>query len=201
MSLKSKKTFLRMPAIGLVLLLVLSPVRTDAAATTTLSKSSTVTGNASVIAALSKGSGTFVMDHPTNPRNWLLYHSFVESPDVMNIYDGIATLNGEGNATIELPNYFLALNKDFRYLATPVGTSMPNLHLGSEVRRHFFGLFGTAVIEIAGGNSGGRVSWQVTGIRHDPFILAYPIIPEVLKGPGQLADQGQYLFPEFSRQY
>ncbi len=167
-----------------------------AASTITITKNSTVTGSATVGGALSKGSGTFMIDHPLDPKNKLLYHSFVESPDVKNVYDGIATLDGKGEATIELPTYFLALNVDFRYLATPIASPMPNLYLASEVHPKFFGLFGTPVLGIAGGAAGGRVSWQVTGIRHDPFILAHPIMPEVDKGPGQLVDKGQYVCPE-----
>ena len=162
----------------------------------TLTKSSTVTGTARIGGALTKGSGTFVIDHPLNPKNWLLYHSFVESPDVMNIYDGIITLDKNGEATIELPAYFLALNKDFRYLATAVGQQMPSLYLSSEVKKRFFGS-GLPVMKIAGGVPNGKVSWQVTGIRHDVFIEQNPIVPEVEKGPDQLVDKGQYLFPEF----
>ncbi|NQV92954.1 hypothetical protein HQ403_00470, partial [Candidatus Kaiserbacteria bacterium] len=40
-----------------------------------------------------------------------------------------------------------------------------------------------------------RVSWQVTGIRHDPYILANPIEVEVEKGPDQLVDKGEYVHP------
>ena len=162
----------------------------------TLSQSTTITGSASVLGTISKGSGTFVIDDPLDPKNKLLYHSFVESPDVMNIYDGIAQLDSGGSATITLPDYFLALNKDFRYLATPVGQSMPNLYISSEVHRRFW-IFRQIIMKVSGGAAGGRVSWQVTGIRHDPFIVANPIIPEVDKGPGQLVDKGTYLFPEF----
>ncbi len=165
--------------------------------TITLSKNSTVTGGAAVLGALSKGSGTFVIDDPLDPKNKLLYHSFVESPDVKNIYDGIATLDNSGKVTVTLPGYFFALNKDFRYLATPIGQPMPNLYLSSGVHKSFFGLFGSPVLTIAGGAAGGKISWQVTGIRHDPFILAHPIIPEVAKGPGQLVGKDQFLFPEF----
>ncbi len=161
---------------------------------TTLTKSSTVTGNASVIAALSKGSGTFVLDHPLDPKNKLLYHSFVESPDVMNIYDGIATLDKNGKATVALPDYFLVLNKDFRYLVTPLGASMPNLHLSVGVRKRFFGFFGTPSFKLAGGSPGQKISWQVTGIRHDPFILKYPITVEVEKGPDTIVDKGKCIF-------
>ena len=65
---------------------------------------------------IGKGAGSFVIDHPLDPRNKLLYHSFLESPDVKNIYDGVATLDKNGEAVIKLPRYFEALNKDFRSL-------------------------------------------------------------------------------------
>ncbi len=155
-----------------------------------------VTGQLSILGSLAKGSGSFLIDHPLDPKNKLLYHSFVESPDVKNIYDGIATLDRDGKAVVELPAYFLTLNKDFRYLATAIGQSMPKLHLSKEVQPRFFGLFGKPVFRIAGGVPGGRVSWQITGIRHDPFIVDNPIVPEVEKGPGQIVDKGEYICPE-----
>lgn len=162
----------------------------------TFSNTTTVTGSASILGALSKGSGTFVIDHPLDPKNKLLYHSFVESPDVKNMYDGVAELNENGEATIELPGYFLALNYDFRYLATPIGNAMPNLFLKKEVKKRFFGFFGTPVFKISGGTPGGRVSWQVTGIRHDTYIEANPITVEVQKGPDELVDMGEYICSE-----
>ncbi len=162
----------------------------------TFTKSTTVTGTVNVVGTLSKGSGTFAIDHPLDPKNKLLYHSFVESPDVMNIYDGIAVLDENGEATIVLPDYFLALNKDFRYLATPIGAAMPNLHIAAGVHRRAW-LFGNIEVTIAGGVAGGKVSWQVTGVRQDPFILANPIVTEVEKGPAELVEKGEYLFPEF----
>ena len=135
---------------------------------------------------LSKGSGTFVIDHPLDPFNKLLFHSFVESPDVKNLYDGIATLDENGEAVITLPDYFEALNKDFRYQTKPIDTAMPNLHIKEEVQGNQF--------TIGGGAPGGRVSWQVTGIRHDPYIQANPIEVEVPKGSGQPVDAGECIF-------
>jgi hypothetical protein len=161
----------------------------------TLTQDTTVTGNASVLGTISKGSGTFVIDYPLDPKNKLLYHSFVESSDVKNIYDGIVQLDGDGSAIVTLPDYFLALNKDFRYLATPIGQSMSNLFISSEVHRKFW-IFGQIILKVSGGVSNGKVSWQVTGIRHDPFILANPIIPVVDKGPGQLVDKNVFICPE-----
>ena len=53
---------------------------------------------------LSKAGGSFKIDHPLDPANKYLYHSFVESPDMMNIYNGNATLDGNGEAVIQIPN-------------------------------------------------------------------------------------------------
>ncbi len=128
-----------------------------------------------IYGALSKASGTFVIDHPLDPKNKLLYHSFVESPDVKNLYDGITMLDKNGEATIQLPNYFEALNANYRYQFFAMGEPMPDLYIKEEVQNNQF--------IIGGGVASGKVSWQVTGIRHDPYILLYPIIPEVEKGP------------------
>ena len=46
-----------------------------------------------------------------------------------NIYDGIAILDANGEAEIEFPDWFSALNKDFRYQLTAVGAPGPNLHI------------------------------------------------------------------------
>lgn len=149
-------------------------------------------GNVSVIGALSKGSGSFMIDHPLDPKNKLLYHSFLESPDVKNLYDGTAILDENGEAFIMLPDYFLALNRDFRYLATAQSEAMPDLHLVRGVRREWF--IGDPSFRIAGGKPGGIISWQVTGIRRDPLIQTFPIINEVEKGPETLVDKGECIF-------
>lgn len=146
-------------------------------------------GDLVVGGAVSKGSGTFVIDHPLDPANKLLYHSFVESPDVKNIYDGIVTLDEKGEATVELPAYFEALNRDYRYQVNSIGMAQPNLYVKHQVLNNTF--------VIAGGEAGALVSWQVTGNRQDPYILENPIIPEVEKGPDQLVDKGEYLFKDY----
>jgi hypothetical protein len=74
-----------------------------------------VTGN------LSKGGGSFKIDHPLDPANKYLYHSFVESPDMMNVYNGNIMTDRRGLAVVILPNYFEALNRDFRYQLTVIG--------------------------------------------------------------------------------
>lgn len=161
--------------------------------TVTLTKPATIKGDAQVVGALSKGGGSFAIDDPIDPKNKILYHSFVESPDVKNIYDGVATLDTKGNVTIQMPDYFLALNGDFRYLVTAMGEPMPDLHLSSQIRRRYI-FWGPAEFTITGGVAGGRVSWQVTGIRHDPYIRANPIVPEVEKGPNAFVDKGDCVY-------
>ncbi len=174
--------------ILIVALLAVTPLLVLSQTTITESGAQ-ATGNANITGTVSKGGGTFAIDHPLDPKNKILFHSFVESPDVKNIYDGIATLDQNGEATVTLPEYFEVLNRDFRYQFFPIGVSAPNLYIKEEIQNNTF--------TIAGGEPNTRVSWQVTGIRQDPFILANPIEVEVEKGPDALVDKGEYLFPEF----
>ncbi len=146
-----------------------------------------------VVSTISKGSGTFVIDHPLDPVNRLLYHSFVESPDVKNIYNGIAEITENGEAVVKLPDYFEALNDNFRYQVKSIGAAQPQLHIKEGVLNNEF--------IIGGGVPGAEVSWQVTGIRHDPYIIANPVVVEVLKSATALVDRGQYLFADYKQYY
>jgi hypothetical protein len=74
------------------------------------------------------------IDHPLDPANKYLYHSFVESPDMKNVYDGLVALDENGEAEIELPDWFGALNKDFRYQLTAIGAPGPNLYIAEDIR-------------------------------------------------------------------
>lgn len=131
----------------------------------------TINGNLQVNGSVGKTTGSFRIPHPLDPENKWLYHSFVESPDMMNVYNGMAVLDENGEAAIELPEYFEALNSDYRYQLTPVGASMPGLYVSREVERNRFG--------VAGGKAGAKVSWQVTGIRQDEGAKKHPIVPQV----------------------
>jgi trimeric autotransporter adhesin len=90
-------------------------------------------GNGFFAGKLSKGNGSFKIDHPLDPANKYLEHSFVESPDMMNIYNGIAVLDSKGEAAVNLPDYFKALNSDFRYQLTAIGAPGPNLYIAEEI--------------------------------------------------------------------
>jgi hypothetical protein len=142
-------------------------------------------GDVQIVGDLTKSSGSFQIDHPLDPENKYLYHSFVESPDMMNVYNGNVVLDASGEAWVDLPGYFEALNRDFRYQLTPIGTPGPNLYIAQEISGNRF--------KIAGGEPGSKVSWQVTGIRHDPYAERNRVPVEEDK-PAE--ERGTYLHPE-----
>jgi hypothetical protein len=141
-------------------------------------------GSVEVTGLLIKDSGGFKIDHPLDPENKYLYHSFVESPDMKNVYDGVVVLDEEGEEWVALPDWFEALNGSFRYQLTPIGAPAPGLYIAREIEDNRF--------LIAGGTPGLKVSWQVTGIRRDAFALAHPIPVEEDKPP---EEQGTYKNP------
>jgi hypothetical protein len=118
------------------------------------------------------GIESFRIDHPLDSSSKYLQHAAVESPEMKNIYDGIATLGADGSAVVKLPRYFEALNKDFRYQLTCVGGAAP-VYVAHEVHNNEF--------VIAGGRPGLKVSWQITGIRHDAYANSHPMAVEVEK--------------------
>jgi len=143
-----------------------------------------VVGALTVTGTLTKGGGSFQIDHPLDPANKLLSHSFVESPDMKNIYDGVAALDDNGEATVGLPAWLETLNSDFRYQLTCLGGYAP-VFIAQEVQGNQF--------KIAGGRPGLKVSWQVTGIRQDAYAKAHRIQVEEEK-PDK--ERGYYLHPK-----
>ncbi|MCC6559978.1 MAG: hypothetical protein IT478_01365 [Xanthomonadales bacterium] len=141
-------------------------------------------GNVDVSGTLSKGGGSFKIDHPLDPANQFLLHSFVESPDMMNVYNGNIVTDARGYATIDLPDWFEALNRDFRYQLTVIG-SFARAMVAEEVQGNRF------AIRTETPNT--KVSWQVTGIRKDRWAEKNRIPVEVQKAP---AERGKYLHPE-----
>jgi hypothetical protein len=129
------------------------------------------------------GAGSYRIDHPTDPANKYLYHSAVVSPDMMDIYNGNVTLDAKGEAWVQMPAWFSALNRDFRYQLTSLGGFAP-VYIAEKVEDNRF--------KIAGGSPGIEVSWQVTGIRHDPYANAHRTPVEQDK-PAE--ERGKYLHP------
>jgi hypothetical protein len=148
-------------------------------------------GKVHVTGYLQKSGGGFKIDHPLDPANKYLYHSFVESPDMKNVYDGVVVLDNKGKAEIELPDWFGILNKDFRYQLTAIGAPGPNLYIAEEISdTTTSNKNNNSRFKVAGGASGMKVSWQVTGIRKDPWANANRIEVEEEK-PDK--ERGYYL--------
>lgn len=142
-------------------------------------------GNVTVTGNLSKSGGGFTIDHPADPANRYLRHSFVESAEMKNLYDGIAVCDSNGEADILLPDWFDSLNTEVRYQLTPIGAPAPSLHISEELEANRF--------KVAGGNPGLKVSWQISGVRRDAWATANPVRTEEDKAD---ADRGRYLHPE-----
>jgi len=141
-------------------------------------------GNVRIQGTLTKSAGSFKIDNPLNPANQTLSHSFVESPDMLNIYNGNIVLDENGEAVVLLPDWFEALNKDFRYQLTCIG-GFAQVYIAEEVQNNQF--------KIGGGSPGLKVSWQVTGVRKDPYAEMNRI-PVVQDKPAE--EVGTYLCPQ-----
>jgi hypothetical protein len=143
------------------------------------------TGDVFISGHLSKAGGGFTIDHPLDPAHKYLSHSFVESPEMKNLYDGVVTLDAQGQAEVALPSWFAALNADFRYQLTAIGTSAPDLYIAEEIT--------TSGFRIAGGQPGMKVCWQVSAVRQDAWATAHRMVVEQDK---PVQEQGSYLHPE-----
>lgn len=141
-------------------------------------------GNVNVSGTLSKTAGTFKIDHPLDPENKYLQHSFVESPDMMNLYKGNVILDGNGSAVVQMPDYFEALNIDYNYQLTCVGGYAP-VYISKEISGNRF--------EISGGTVGLKVCWEVSGVRNDAYARNHRVEVEVEKPADE---KGKYIFPE-----
>ena len=140
-------------------------------------------GDVQVTGTLAKAGGSFKIDHPLDPENKYLSHSFVESPDMMNIYNGNIITDESGRAIVELPVWFEALNQDFRYQLTVVGQFAQAI-VSEKVKGNRFAIQTSA--------PGVEVSWQVTGIRHDAWANKNRIKVEEDKSE---KERGHYLHP------
>ena len=153
-------------------------------ASTTTGRAGNFLGNVRVTGSLTKGSGSFQIDHPLDPANKYLNHASVESSEMMNLYNGIVTLDAHGEAVVHLPAWFEVLNTQFRYQLTCIGGFAP-VYVAEKIQSNRF--------KIAGGAPGLEVSWQVTGVRQDAYAAAHPIVIEEDKPD---PERGHYLFPE-----
>jgi hypothetical protein len=141
-------------------------------------------GDVHISGTLTGGSMMSKVDHPLDPENSYLLHAAVESDELTNVYSGNAVLDGEGRARVDLPDWFEAVNTDFRYQLTAIGAPGPNLFVARKISGNSF--------EIAGGDPGMEVSWQVTAVRNDPHGRAHRLVAEQDK---EVKDAGKYVHP------
>ncbi len=113
------------------------------------------------------GTKAFTMDHPLDPANKLLRHAAAESNEVINFYSGNIVTDANGKATVQLPDYFEAINKDFRYQLTVIG-SFAQAIISKEVVNNQF--------EIATNQPNVKVSWEVKGVRNDNRMKQHPFV-------------------------
>jgi hypothetical protein len=139
----------------------------------------TITGDLQV-----NGSKNFKIDHPLDPANKYLIHAAIESSEMKNMYDGVAVIGADGTATVSLPNYFGALNVEYRYQLTCIGGHAP-VFVAEEISKNQF--------KIGGGKPGMKVSWQVTGVRNDAASISRPLQVELEKVGHEI---GKYINPE-----
>lgn len=133
------------------------------------------------------GTKSFLIDHPLDPANKTLAHYCSEGPEPLNLYQGTVVTDGAGFATVELPDYFGAINTDVRYQLTVIDES-DEFVLAKVAHRVENNRF---VIRTSVGNV--EVSWQVSGVRNDAFVRAYGAPVEMDKPEDK---RGTFLAPE-----
>ena len=147
-------------------------------------KAAVFDGDIDVNGSVFNEAAAITIDHPLDPANKYLSHSSVESPDMMNIYNGNVVTDTNGEAVVALPEWFEALNRDFRYQLTTIGQPA-QAWIASKIANHAF--------TIKTDKPNVEISWQVTGIRQDAWANAHRVTVEQQK-PGREA--GHFLHPE-----
>lgn len=125
--------------------------------------------NLSVSGSISKGSGTFLIDHPVDPYNRNLRHGFVEAPRYDLIYRGTVRLLN-GRATVDIGAASNMSTGTFAALTTnAVVTSLQNQDGFARLKPGAIN-GGTFEIICEDENCTDLVSWVVIAERNDPFV-------------------------------
>jgi hypothetical protein len=103
---------------------------------------------------------------------------------MMNIYTGNITTDSQGQAMVQLPEWFEALNADFRYQLTVIGQFAQAI-VAHEIENNRF--------EIRTNAPNVKVPWQVTGVRQDSYAKAHPLVVEQQKDARL---RGFYIHPD-----
>jgi hypothetical protein len=130
----------------------------------------TVTGILSCTGALSKGSGSFRIEHPLPSKSAThqLVHSFIEGPKCDLIYRGKIDLV-DGKATVNIDTDSTMTEGTFEALCATVQCFTSNESGWGAIRGKVVGNILT--IEAQDAASTDSVSWMVIGERKDPHIM------------------------------
>jgi hypothetical protein len=132
------------------------------------------------------GTKNFRIDHPQDPANKFLNHFSIESNEVLNIYRGTVPFDQNGQAVVQLPEWFDAVNKNASYQLTPIGGYAP-IFIAEKIKNGRF--------VIAGGTAGMEVSWAVYAERNDPYLQQHPEARQVEETKSE-RESGKYLRPD-----
>jgi len=135
------------------------------------------------------GTKSFRIDHPFDPENKYLLHYASESPMPQNFYVGNVTTDDTGYAWINLPEYFEAINTNFKYQLTVVDEADSDEFIWAKVvrkiKRNRF--------RIRTNLPNVEVSWRVDADRNDRHVQKRRPIDVIEK---QGAERGKYQHPE-----
>lgn len=146
-------------------------------------------GRLQVVGTLTATTKLFTIDHPLDPANAVLRHSTIESAEHMNLYRGKVVTDAKGYATVTVPAWFEALNKDVQHQLTVVDEGDSDSWVMAKVVRKLKN--GSFTIRTSGPNV--EVQWLLTGARDDAYARAHPLVVEEMKPRGM---RGRYLNPE-----
>jgi hypothetical protein len=143
------------------------------------------TGNVRITGTCCGQAATTVeIDDPTDPANKYINQAGVVSPEMLDMLSGNATTDAQGDVMVQLPSYFQAMNRDFRYQLTVMGQFAQAI-VSKEIANNQF--------SIKTDKPNVKVSWQITGVRNDPWAKDHPVQAEV---PKPADKQGTYLYPQ-----
>ena len=144
-----------------------------------------------VAGTLSKGSGSFKIDHPLTPETHHLVHSFIEGPRADLIYRGSATIE-DGEASVNIDDFFGMTTGTWEALTRNPQVWVSNVDGWEEVRGVIDG--GTLMIESRDATATDVVvNWLVVAERDDLHIIeaewtdtnGNPILEPVKPPPSQ----------------
>lgn len=134
------------------------------------------------------GTKSFQIDHPLDPENKYLKHYCTEGPEPQNVYNGVVTTGADGKTWVELPDYFSAINKYFRYQLTVIddteSSEFTQVKVAREIKDNRF-LIMTSAPNV-------KVSWEVKARRNDLWVQTYGAPVEVDKRD---FERGKYQHP------